>query len=102
MLKSSGIENFTLSELLKDIKIYPQLLVNVKVNDKKAAREDEVVKAAAAKVEQELGDEGRLLLRESGTEPLIRVMVEAKSDELCAKYAKVVTDALKKQGQERA
>lgn len=95
-------KKMSISELLKDIVIYPQLLVNVKVHDKQAAREDAVVKEAAARVEQELGDEGRLLLRESGTEPLIRVMVEAKTDELCEKYVKVVTDALKKQGHERA
>lgn len=89
-----------LSELLQDIVIYPQLLVNVRVKDKKAAREDEVVKKAAAQVESELGDEGRLLLRESGTEPLIRVMVEAKTDELCKKYVDVVVKALKDQGHE--
>ena len=91
----------SISELLKEVVIYPQLLVNVKVKDKKAAREDEVVQAAAAQVEKELGDEGRLLLRESGTEPLIRVMVEAKTDELCKKYAEIVVDALKSQGHER-
>lgn len=91
----------SISELLKEVTIYPQILVNVRVNDKKAAREDEVVQAAAAKVEKELGDEGRLLLRESGTEPLIRVMVEAKTDELCKHYANMIVDALKKQGHER-
>ena len=91
----------SLSELLKEVVIYPQLLVNVKVKDKKAAREDKVVQAAAQKVTEELGDEGRLLLRESGTEPLIRVMVEAKTDKLCKKYVDVVVDALKSQGHER-
>jgi len=91
----------SISELLKEVAIYPQLLVNVKVKDKKAAREDEVVQQAAAQVEKELGDEGRLLLRESGTEPLIRVMVEAKTDELCKRYVSIVVDALKKQGHER-
>lgn len=91
----------SISELLKEVAIYPQLLVNVKVKDKKAAREDEVVQQAAAQVEKELGDEGRLLLRESGTEPLIRVMVEAKTDELCKRYVSIVVDTLKKQGHER-
>ncbi|SFR84767.1 phosphoglucosamine mutase [Anaeromicropila populeti] len=89
------------SHLLKEIIIYPQLLQNVRVKDKKAAREDAAVIAAAKRVEEELGDSGRLLLRESGTEPVIRVMVEAENDELCKKYVNIVVDALKEQGHEK-
>jgi len=87
-----------LSELTKDITMYPQLLKNVKVASKPAARQDEEVMAAVQAVEKELGDDGRILLRESGTEPLIRVMVEAKSDELCKKHVDSVIDVLKRRG----
>lgn len=87
-----------LSDLLKDVKIYPQLLVNVKVKDKAAAREDADVQKVAKEVEEALGDEGRLLLRESGTESLIRVMVEASSDELCEKYVHQIVDVIKAKG----
>ena len=89
-----------LSDLIKDVKIFPQLLVNVKVNDKKAAREDEDVIKATKEVEEALGNEGRILIRESGTEPVIRVMVEAKTDELCEKYVYHVVDTLKAKGHE--
>ncbi len=88
------------SELFRDLKIYPQLLVNVKVNNKQETREDADVQAAVRKVEQALGDEGRILLRESGTEPVIRVMVEASSDELCKKYVDEVVRVIKEKGHE--
>ena len=87
-----------LSELRKDLKVYPQLLKNVRVADKPAAREDKDVQAAVDKVSKELGDEGRILLRESGTEPVIRVMVEAKTDELCEKYVDEVVKVLYDKG----
>lgn len=86
------------SELFRDIKIYPQLLENVRVKSKPEAREDEDVKAAVKKVEEALGDDGRILLRESGTEPVIRVMVEAGTDELCKKYVDEVIEVIKKKG----
>lgn len=89
-----------LSELTEDLKIYPQLLVNMRVKDKIAAREDADVIAAAKEVEDALGEEGRLLLRESGTEPLIRVMVEAKTDELCKENVYKIIDVLKANGHE--
>lgn len=99
MLMEVMLETKTkLSELLKDLKIYPQLLENVRVKDKSEARQDEDVMAAVSQVENALGDEGRILLRESGTEPLIRVMVEAASQELCEKYVSQVVDVLKKKG----
>lgn len=87
-----------LSELRKGLKIYPQLLKNVKVKDKPAARRDEAVIAQTRKVEQELGENGRILLRESGTEPVIRVMVEAETEELCEKYVEQVIQVLVQQG----
>lgn len=85
----------SLSNLIKDVVIYPQLLENVRVKDKKAAMEHPLVQQAAKEVDEALGDEGRLLLRESGTEPLVRVMVEAKTDELCEQYVKKVADVIK-------
>ncbi len=87
-----------ISELLKDVKIYPQLLKNVPVVDKVAARQDTDVQEAVGLVEQELRDDGRVLLRESGTEALIRVMVEAKTDELCAEYVDRIVKVLKEKG----
>lgn len=87
-----------LSELRKELKIYPQLLKNVRVADKPSARNDEDVIAATKKVEEALGDEGRILLRESGTEPVIRVMVEAKTQELCEQYVNQVVEVLHKKG----
>ncbi len=82
------------SELFTSLEIFPQLLQNVRVADKPAARADEDVQAAVKSVEDELGNDGRILLRESGTEPVIRVMVEAKTDELCQQYVKRVVDVL--------
>ncbi|WP_418745472.1 phosphoglucosamine mutase [Frisingicoccus sp.] len=87
-----------LSELIKPVKIYPQLLVNVKVYDKKAAEQDADVQAAVKAVEEALGNTGRILVRESGTEPLLRVMVEAETDEICNKYVYQVVDVLKAKG----
>lgn len=85
-----------LSDLTREVTIFPQLLENVKVTDKNTAMEDPEVLEAAKKVEEALGNDGRILLRQSGTEPLVRVMVEAETDALCAKYVKVVADILKK------
>ncbi len=87
-----------LSDLIKDVYIYPQLLVNVRVNDKKTAREDKKVIEVIEQVTSELGNEGRILVRESGTEPVIRVMVEAKSHELCKNHVDSVVEVLKQQG----
>ena len=87
-----------LSELIKPVTIYPQLLVNVKVQDKTAAEQDEDVQAAVRAVEEALGNTGRILVRESGTEPLLRVMVEAETDEICHKYVYQVVDVLKAKG----
>lgn len=86
------------SELFRDLTIYPQLLVNVRVKSKPEARADQDVVAAVKRVEEALGDEGRILLRESGTEPVIRVMVEAATDELCRQYVDQVVKVIKAKG----
>ena len=88
----------TLHNLAKEVKIYPQLLKNVRVHSKPEAQADEDVKAAVDAVAEALGDEGRILVRESGTEPVIRVMVEAASDELCEKYVDQVIDVIRAKG----
>ena len=87
-----------MSMLTNDLVIYPQLLENVKVKDKVAAREDEDVQKAAKEVTESLGDAGRLLLRESGTEPLIRVMVEAETDEMCRENVDKIVKVLHEKG----
>lgn len=87
-----------LSELRKDLKAYPQVLKNVRVADKPAARNDADVIAATKKVEEALGDNGRILLRRSGTEPVIRVMVEADTEELCNRYVDDVIKVLEEKG----
>ena len=84
-----------MSELAAPLKIYPQVLKNVRVYDKKTARENQKVTEAVAEVEKALGDEGRILVRESGTEPLIRVMVEAATDAVCKEYADKVVEAMR-------
>ncbi len=87
-----------LSTLTEEVKIYPQLLKNVRVFDKKTARENPAVIKAVNDVAEALGDDGRILVRESGTEPLIRVMVEAATDELCAKYVNDVVEVIYAEG----
>ena len=87
-----------LSELRKGLKIYPQVLKNFRVKNKPAARQDEAVIAEVKKVEELLGQNGRILLRESGTEPVIRVMVEAETEELCEQCVDQVIEVLKAQG----
>ena len=87
IIKTSGK---SLEELAGEVSIYPQKLVNIKVIDKKSAMEDVEILAECEKVEEELEGNGRILLRASGTENLIRVMVEASSDELTDKYCEQV------------
>ena len=88
----------TLAQLTESVEIYPQLLINVRVKDKKTTREDPDVIAAVKKAEEILGDEGRILVRESGTEPVIRVMVEAKTDDLCHEHVLNVVNVIKAKG----
>ncbi|WP_461816101.1 phosphoglucosamine mutase [Faecalimonas sp.] len=88
----------TLGKLTEEVKIYPQLLKNVKVSDKKIARENLAVVREVEKVAEVLGSDGRILVRESGTEPVIRVMVEAATHELCEEYVNQVIDVMEKEG----
>ena len=84
-----------MSKLTEGLTIYPQVLENVRVRDKLAARQDAAVQRAVDEVARRLGDTGRILVRESGTEPLLRVMVEAPEDDVCrACVAQVVTAIL--------
>ena len=87
-----------LSELAAPVEFYPQVLKNVRVHSKPDAQNDPDVQAAVAKVGEELGTTGRILVRESGTEPVIRVMVEAPSEEICEKYVDGVIDVIKQKG----
>lgn len=84
----------TLGKLAEEVRIYPQLLKNVQVPDKTAVLKNARVNEAIAQVEQELGEEGRVLVRESGTEPVIRVMVEAKTENLCKKCVEYIVGAM--------
>ena len=77
---------------------YPQVLKNVRVKSKPEALNDPDVQAAAKKVTEELGDTGRIVLRESGTEPVIRVMVEADTEEICEKHVDAVIAAIEAKG----
>ena len=87
-----------LSELHKDLVIYPQVLKNVRVTDKRLAQDDPDVQAAVSEVAAKLGDSGRILVRESGTEPVVRVMVEAETEEKCREYVDYVLDVIRKKG----
>lgn len=88
----------TLAKLADEVQIYPQVLKNVRVKDKEAAQADRDVQAEVQKVSDALGDTGRILVRPSGTEPLIRVMVEAPTDEICGKYVAQVVEMIEKKG----
>jgi len=87
-----------MSEITAPMVLYPQVLKNVRVKSKPDAKNDPDVQAEVAKVAEALGDNGRILLRESGTEPVIRVMVEAGSDEECEKYVDQVIDVIRAKG----
>ena len=87
-----------MSELAAPVKFYPQVLKNVKVKSKPDAQNDADVQAAVKAVADALGDDGRILVRESGTEPVIRVMVEAGSDDACEKYVDEVIDVIREKG----
>lgn len=88
----------TLSELAAPLVIYPQVLKNIRVTDKTQAQDDADVKAAVEAVANALGADGRILVRESGTEPVVRVMVEAGSTQECEKYVDQVIDVIKSKG----
>lgn len=88
----------SLSELAAPFKAYPQVLENVRVIDKAVVRADEEIKQLVAGITEELGDNGRILVRESGTEPVIRVMVEAKDMETCHKHVDQVVELIEQRG----
>jgi phosphoglucosamine mutase len=88
----------TLCDLAKEMKVYPQLLRNVRVADKKAAQENPKVVEAVQAAAKALGSDGRILVRESGTEPLVRVMVEAGTDEICREHVDNVVKVMEAEG----
>ena len=88
----------TLSQLCDGFTVYPQVLKNVKVSDKATAQADPDVQAAVSEIAARLGDSGRILVRESGTEPVVRVMVEAESNAICQEYVDYVVDTIRRKG----
>ena len=88
----------TMSQLCDGLTIYPQVLKNVRVTDKAVAQADPDVQAAVSEIAAKLGDSGRILVRESGTEPVVRVMVEAATEEICQEYVDYVVDTIKRKG----
>ncbi|NBH72421.1 phosphoglucosamine mutase [Clostridiaceae bacterium] len=88
----------SLGKLASEVEIFPQVLKNVRVHDKQLAQDDAKVQEEVAKVTEALGGNGRILLRQSGTEPVVRVMVEAASEELCENYVNQVVAVMKSQG----
>ena len=87
-----------LNILASEVTIYPQILKNVRVSNKATARNNAAVKEVIAQVAEELGSDGRILVRESGTEPVIRVMVEAKKDVICKEMVDKVINVMDKEG----
>ena len=98
MMEVMMAKKMKMSQLMEGLKIYPQVLVNVRVKDKAEAQADADVQAAVQAVTDVLGDTGRILVRESGTEPLLRVMVEAETEELCRQYVDQVVDVVRAKG----
>ena len=95
MMEVMMAKKMKMSQLTEDLHIYPQVLVNVKVKDKAVAQADKDAQNAVQEVVDALGDTGRILVRESGTEPLIRVMVEAETEEICRRYVDNVVSVIK-------
>jgi phosphoglucosamine mutase len=91
VMKATGKK---LSELAAEMPVYPQKLVNVKVQDKNVALNNATIKQVIAAVESEMGDEGRVLVRPSGTQDLLRVMAEAKTEELVSAYVDRIVDVV--------
>ena len=98
VLKALRYYELSLKDSVKEVKIYPQLLVNETVKDKNIVLNDADINDKISAIEKQLGNNGRILVRPSGTEPLIRVMVEAENDELCHKYVYEVIDMIKERG----
>ena len=100
MMEVMLVKDMPLSQLAAPFKVYPQVLVNIRVSDKAAAQNDAAVQEAIRHVETMLGSSGRMLVRESGTEPVIRVMAEAPDRALCEKYVSEVIDVIRERGYE--
>jgi len=98
LLSSLTYFKCSVDEALKELVIYPQLLVNLKVKDKTTVLNDSEIKAQIEEVRTTLGSDGQILVRASGTEPLVRIMVEAENDELCNKYVYSIVDLIKHKG----
>ena len=98
MMEVMLAKKMPMSKLAEPLKIYPQVLENVRVTDKKAAQNDPAVQEAVKAVAEALGDTGRILVRESGTEPLVRVMVEAPDHDTCQKYVDEVVNVIDSKG----
>ena len=98
LMEAMQAKKLPLSRLAEGMTVYPQTLINVRVKDKKTAQEDPAVKAAVEAAAAELGDGGRILVRESGTEPVVRVMVEAESQERCQALAEGVVSVIRERG----
>ena len=98
MMEVMLAKKMPISKLAEPLKIYPQVLENVRVTDKKAAQDDEAVQAAVKAVAEALGDTGRILVRESGTDPVVRVMVEAPDHDTCQKYVSQVVEVIQNKG----
>ena len=98
MMEVMLAKKMPISKLAEPLQIYPQVLENVRVTDKKEAQNDEAVQASVKNVAAVLGDTGRILVRESGTEPVIRVMVEAPEQDACRKYVSQVVEVIKDRG----
>ncbi len=88
----------TLGKLTAPVHTYPQILENVRVIDKKVVLQDKTILEKVEEINKELGDDGRILLRESGTEPVVRIMVECDDKDLCQKYIDAVHNLIKKGG----
>jgi phosphoglucosamine mutase len=88
----------TLSELCEGVNLYPQYIKNIKVRDKDAVLEDDGVQVAVKDVMEKIGERGRVLLRKSGTESVIRIMIECESEEKSREYAELIATAIKKGG----
>jgi phosphoglucosamine mutase len=86
-----------LSELASEMKKYPQRLVNIRVTDKHHVTDNEKVKAVIEKVEADMNGNGRILVRPSGTEPLVRVMAEASTEELCSQYVDEIAEVVQQE-----
>ena len=98
MMEAMIAKKTTMSQLCSGFTVYPQILKNVRVADKALAQADEDVLSAVSEVAEKLGESGRILVRQSGTEPVIRVMVEAETTEICQKYVDYVVNTLQRKG----